>query len=101
MVLVFVLGSLSLFVELVLFLEIDLRLAPGDSFGNENVYFSTEKCRFGAQRGVQVYVLKRELALPRKKLFNRAARSPPGRVVLSSSTFGIEFQNSRVDELMN
>ena len=32
----------------------------------KNVDFSLEKCRFGAHRGVLHYVLKRELALPRK-----------------------------------
>ena len=34
----------------------------------KNVDFSLEKCRFGAHRGVLHYVLKRELALPRKNV---------------------------------
>ena len=34
----------------------------------KNVDFSLEKCRFGAKRGVLHYVLKRELALPRKNV---------------------------------
>ena len=33
----------------------------------KNVDFSLEKCRFGTNKGVLHYVLKRELALPTKK----------------------------------